>query len=235
VRQLDHPRARRIELGARLAGLDQWHDRGAQRAAATGRRAEARAHDTDNDRLLRVLSRVRGAEDLGDGRDRVKIIDARLFLLRVALRRDQNQPGGTRFIERRERARTPDRERHRSPRKDDRVAHRQHGQARGDLDRLAADRNAKARLITQLRLQFSNDDRARLRPTPRGSRKPPRPSRDSTGPPLACASRFPLPGWRNWQTRRSQKPVSEMRCWFDSSPGHQFVWASLGFASLRVA
>lgn len=37
-----------------------------------------------------------------------------------------------------------------------------------------------------------------------------------------------LPGWWNWQTRRSQKPVLERGCWFKSSLGHQkFLIASI--------
>ena len=32
---------------------------------------------------------------------------------------------------------------------------------------------------------------------------------------------IPLPGWRNWQTLRSQKPLVEIPCEFESHPGHQ--------------
>ncbi len=31
------------------------------------------------------------------------------------------------------------------------------------------------------------------------------------------------PGWRNWQTRRTQNPVPATACGFDSRPGHRWV------------
>ena len=38
---------------------------------------------------------------------------------------------------------------------------------------------------------------------------------------IICRAHPLMPGWRNRQTRRSQKPVVERQCGFDPRPGHQ--------------